>query len=257
MGEYNHLSKQIDKDIKDALFELGLTDKEIQVYLALIPLGTTGTSRLLDATGLHGQFVYQALSSLEDRGLAGYVLERGRKKFFAKAPSALVQVAEKHVATAQAVAKSLEQAALIPEEQTFEVVRGTESFVAHEFSLLREAAEGCELLVIGGAGDQFVKEMGSKLGAYEVERRKKKIRVRYIGSQDQLDALRKDKTNRGSFTYRVLPSAFTGLVNTNIWPEVLNLNTFAQPVTSFVLHNRTVAESYRGFFDVLWKMGKE
>ncbi|MEI7512544.1 MAG: helix-turn-helix domain-containing protein [Candidatus Uhrbacteria bacterium] len=247
----------IDKNIRAELISLGLAEKEAKVYLALIPLGTVGSSKLIEASELHGQFVYQALESLEARGLVGHVVERGRKKFFSRSPSALVQVAEKQVLAAQAVAKSLERAALIPANQTFEVVRGTESFVAHEFSLLRDAPEACELLVIGGAGDQFLKEMGEKLGSYEVERRKKKIRVRYVGSQDQVEALRKDKSNRGSFSYRVLPSAFTGLVNTNIWPEVVNLNAFAEPVTSFVLHSPTVAESYRGFFEALWKMGKE
>lgn len=247
----------IDKNIHNELVSLGLAEKEAKVYLALIPLGSVGSSKLIEASGLHGQFVYQALESLEERGLVGHVVERGRKKFFSRPPSALVQVAEKQVTTAQAVAKSLEKAALIPADQTFVVVRGTESFVAHEFDLLHDAPEGCELLVIGGAGDQFAKEMGDKLGSYEVERRKKKIRVRYIGSQDQVEALRKDKSNRGSFSYRVLPSVFTGLVNTNIWSDVVNLNTFAQPVTSFVLNSPTVAESYRGFFEALWKMGKE
>lgn len=248
----------IDKTtIRYELISLGLAEKEAKVYLALIPLGTVGSSKLIEASGLHGQFVYQALESLEERGLVGHVVERGRKKFFSRPPSALVQVAEKQVTAAQAVAKSLEQAALIPADQTFEVVRGTESFIAHEFALLRDAPEGCELLVIGGAGDQFANEMGDKLGSYEVERRKKKIRVRYIGSQDQLGALRKDNTSRSFFAHRVLSSSFTGLVNTNIWPEVVNLNTFAKPVTSFVLKSPTVAESYRGFFEALWRMGKE
>ena len=80
---FMNASKNLDKDIEYSLERLGLDPKESAVYCALLRLGTVGTSHLLDATGLHGQYVYQALARLEERGLAAHAIVRGRKKFHA------------------------------------------------------------------------------------------------------------------------------------------------------------------------------
>ena len=144
----------------------------------------------------------------------------------------------------------------LPTESTFETYQGLEAFIAHEEELLRLASKRDELLVIGGNGDYFMESMGESYGAYEFTRRKKEIRVRYIGSKDQVAQLQKNEANRFLFEARVLPGVFTGLVNTNIWPGVVNLNMFGTPVTSFVLKSPDVATSYRSFFEALWSMAK-
>ena len=81
------MSKNLDdnknKELLVHLEQLGLSDKEARVYLALLPRQDTGTSNLIRATGLHGQFVYAALDRLEELGLAKHVIQNGRKKFSA------------------------------------------------------------------------------------------------------------------------------------------------------------------------------
>lgn len=247
----------LDKNKLRELQQLGLSEKEGLVYTSLLSLGKVGTSKVVQDTGLHGQFVYQALASLEDKGLAGHVIIRGRKKFHAKHPRALVHIAEQRARTAQVIVKDLESLLSLPPDQAFEVYQGIESFVAHEEELLQRAPKGCEILVIGGEGDQFLDAMGQSLGAYEALRRKKEIGVRYLGSLHQKEVLQKSRGNRFLFRYRILPGLFTALVNTNIWPNALNLNIFSKPVTSFLINSREVADSYREFFETLWKMGKD
>jgi len=62
------MSKKVDdnsdRDLLKKLEELGLTEKEGLVYMALLPRQDTGSSKLIRATGLHGQFVYDALAHL-------------------------------------------------------------------------------------------------------------------------------------------------------------------------------------------------
>ncbi len=246
----------IDKNLSHELERLGLAAKEAAVYLALIELGTVGSSKIIEATELHGQFVYQTLAKLEARGLVSHAIVRGRKKFQASHPKMLVRLAERHIRLAEDVAKSIETRLSIPAESSFETYQGEEAFIAHEQELLTRASPGCEILVIGGTGDQFQDLLGSMLGAYEHVRREKEIRVRYLGSEDQREGLKKDLANRFLFDARVLPASFTGLVNTNIWPDVVNFNTFGNPVTSFVLQSQAVAESYRSFFEGLWNIAR-
>ena len=251
-----YISNMLDKKLETQLEQLGLTAKESAVYLALLELGTVGTSKILDATKLHGQYVYQALTSLEVKGLVSHAIVRGRKKFQANHPKMLVRVAEQQTRLAEDLVQRLEAMNRLPSDSAFEVYQGQEAFIAHEEELLRMAPPGSELLIIGGAGDHFAELMQASLGAYEFTRRQKNIKIRYVGSQDQAEALKKSTGARFLFEARVLPGSFTGLVNTNIWPEIVNFNTFGTPVTSFVLKSKLTAESYRSFFETIWKMGK-
>jgi sugar-specific transcriptional regulator TrmB len=252
------MSEKFDKNkqegsVKD-LQKLGLGEKEAAVYLALLELGTVGSSKIIAQTGLHGQYVYAALATLEQKGLVQHAVERGRKKFSAKHPKTLVRLIDEQKRLADGLAERLQAQIILPPGQQFEVFQGVESFVAHEFELLERVPERSELLIIGGSGDQFAKTMGERLSAYETLRIKKELGVRYVGSSDQRDDLEKHKRERDFFEYRVLPGLFTGLVNTNIWPHAVGFNTFGTPVTAFVMENPAIADSYRQFFETLWNL---
>src|SRR3989338_9941491 len=135
------MSNKIDKEENTGLLkkleELGLSGKEARVYLALFPRRDTGTSNLILATSLHGQFVYAALAKLEDLGLAKHVIQGGRKKFSANAPARLMSLIEEKRLAAQSVAKELQSRFAGAHEQDFEVYQGESAFIAHQMDLLR------------------------------------------------------------------------------------------------------------------------
>lgn len=243
-------------NIIGGLKKLGLNEKEADVYVALLELGTVGSSKIINKTGLHGQYVYTALLTLEKKGLVQHAIERGRKKFSAKNPKTLVRLIDEQKHLADELAERLQERMILPPQQQFEVFQGAESFIAHEFELLSRAVKGSELLIIGGSGDAFTKTMGERLGPYEELRIKKEVRVRYIGSEGQHNDLEESKNVRAHFEYRVLPGLFTGLVNTNIWLDALCFNLFGNPVTAFVMGNSLVAGSYRQFFETLWRLSR-
>ncbi len=249
-----NIDKNENGEIKADLKSLGLGEKEGIVYVALLGLGETGSSKIIKKTELHGQFVYTALESLEQKGLVQHLLKRGRKKFSAKNPKMLVQLIDRQKRMAEEVAEKLNEMILIPARNEFEVFQGKESYMAHELDLLNQAPEECELLIIGGAGDKFSENMEDEIRAYEKIRLAKKISIRYLGSADQKEHLEKSKKTRQFFNYHVLPGLFTGMVNTNIWPEAIGFNIFGEPVTNFTISSRVIAGSYKQFFETLWKL---
>ncbi|NTU98824.1 hypothetical protein HGA64_02355 [Candidatus Falkowbacteria bacterium] len=248
--------ENIKKDVITSLGKLGLTDKEAAVYLALLSLGEVGSSKIISHTALHGQYVYQALDSLESKGLAQHVIKRGRKKFSAKSPNRLASLIDQQKRLADNVVTQLQSMIVLPPAQQFEIFQGEESFIAHEFELLDLASEHSELLVIGGEGDNFYQVMGHELIRYEKIRSKKNIKIKYLGSEAQRETLSKSKSDRRLFEYKLLPGMFTGLVNTNIWSNCIGLNLFGEPVTAFVMKNQQIADSYKQFFNALWQMAK-
>jgi sugar-specific transcriptional regulator TrmB len=248
MFDENILNKQLQT--------LGLDKKSASVYLSLLQLGEVGSSKLIQHTGLHGQYVYQSLEKLEKAGLSQHIVKHGRKKFSAKSPNTLIRVAEERKLQAEDLATKLNELMVLPTEQTFEVFQGKDSYTSNEFYLINYATENCELLIIGGSADRFNEEMGSTLKEYVKIQERKNISVRYIGSDDQRDVMPELHGPRKNFQIKYLPGLFTGQVNTNIWPDTLSFNIYGEPVTRFTMHSKVIAESYKQFFETLWKLAQ-
>ena len=260
------MSRNIDEKIIGELKKLGLTEKEAAVYIALLGKGWVGSSKIIDATGLHGQFVYQALGGLEEKGLVQHVMQRGRKKFSANPPERIETLVERQRLAAKDAIHSLRSLTGKTTSQQFEVFQGNESYVAHEFDLLERAMAGCEIQIIGGEegresdrvkGGAFLKTMGERMNEYERKREAKKIRVRYLGGENQRMNLAWYRSNRKYFEFRILPGLTTGLVNTNVWPDAVSFNMFGSPVIAFMIINADIATSYQEFFETLWRLGRD
>ena len=247
------MSKIIDdSDLLKKLKALGLSEKEGKVYLALLPRQDTGTSKLIRATGLHGQFVYLALERLEALGLAKHVIQNGRKKFSANTPQRLLSLVEEKRLAAHSVARELQQRFIGAHAQDFEIFQGESAFIAHEFNLLEEMPEGSIIDVLGGGGGNYIKTMSTEMEEYDRLRNSRNIKVRYISAAAQGESLRAMAATRQNFEYRVFPHLEKGLVDTDIWPNKVILNFFGTPLLSFTLTSQEIADSYRQFFEALW-----
>lgn len=241
------------KELLANLEDLGLTNKEARVYIALLPLHNTGASKLIEATGLHGQFVYTALARLEKLGLARHIIQNGRKKFNAGAPERILALVEEKKRSAESVMLQLGKLLAGPHRQSSEVCEGRDAFVAQEFAVLEKTGEGGEIMVLGGGGDAYISLLGQEMNEYEKVRIAKRITLRHISTPERRNYLKIMAQTRGFFDYRVLQDAAPG-VNVCIYPGGLVFQLFGEPVTSFTLINKEVSDGYRRFFEVLWGM---
>ena len=76
------------------LKELGLTDNESKVYLALLQFGTLSPTKLAEKTGLHRSYIYDTLERLLERGIVNTLLLDNRKTYQAVDPKALREIFE-------------------------------------------------------------------------------------------------------------------------------------------------------------------
>jgi sugar-specific transcriptional regulator TrmB len=252
------MSKNIDENIEnnilDDLFSLGLKGKEAQIYLALLKLGEVGTTKICRETSLHRQFVYQFLDSLEKKGLVQHVLFRGRKRFSAKNPEVLSSLLEQKKKVTERLIQNVKKVVTVPQEQVTELNQGDDSYVISAFKLLEETKEGSTILIISGKGDRYINILGDRFIEYERLRKKKNILIKYIGSSSQKDEL--ENRSRGLFDFRLLQGDFSDITNTVIFPELITLDTFGVPVTQTIVYNPAVADGYKEFFDALWDLAK-
>ncbi len=244
-----------DKDLLKQLESIGLTEKESRVYLALLPRHDAGSSKLISATGLHGQFVYDALNRLEKLGLAKHVIQNGRKKFSANPPLRLLSIVEEKRLAAQNIARQLQERYSGKHEQDFEVFQGETAFMMHQYDMLERVPQDSEVVAICGPTENFLATLGEgESDEFEAARVKKGLRVRYIGMESMRPRLAEARKWRKLWEYRIFPGTSTGLVDTDIWPDNLTFNIFGDPVLSFTITNKAVAEGYKEFFESLWKL---
>src|SRR3989338_2570320 len=159
---------------------LGLSDKEAKVYLDLLtreqPVGTS-------------------------------------KRFAAASPSRLELLAEQKKKLASEVAHDLSLLVRANHFQDFEFYQGEDAFIAHELDELGSASSNEEWLIVGGSGDRFREIMEDQLGDYDTARERKKISIRYIGSEEQSEELRKIVSARPLFKARILKKFDRSIVN--------------------------------------------
>ncbi len=246
-----HLEKRLE--------EFGLSKKEAQVYLALLPYRDIGSSKLIRATGLHGQFVYNALERLEELGLAKHVTQNGRKKFSANTPARILSLLEEKKLSAQTVVRELQKRFIGAHEQDFEIFQGPSAFVAHQFDLFARAPKNSTIDVIASETERYQTTMEEE-GAWEECIRvqtEKNIKIRFLGSEAQRERLERRDRREPLWTYRIFPGQSTGLTNTDIWHDNITLNIFGDPLVSFTFTSKVVADGYREFFNALWNLSSK
>ena len=71
------------------LEEIGLTKTEIKIYLALLKLGQSTTTKIVKEARIHASKVYEFLNKLIQKGLVSYVIKSNKKHFTATDPENL------------------------------------------------------------------------------------------------------------------------------------------------------------------------
>ena len=213
-----------------------------------------GASKLIVATKLHGQFVYDALTRLEELGLARHMLVAGRRRFTAAPPTQILSILEAKRVAARSLVADLESH--VPDSPTArpEVYEGRDAFIAHELALMEIATPGSELLILGGGGSLYIETLGRDASEHERLRVEKDIHIRYLSPTGQDNYLKIMSQSRKHFTYRILPHLVPGLVDQHIWPEISEFLVFGATPVAFVYKNAQVAESQRQYFDFLWAL---
>lgn len=82
--------------------ELGLSQREFQVYIALVELGQSSVARIAKRAKLVRTTTYSLLDSLVERGLASIERRHGASSYLPASPEALVALAEEKVRAANA-----------------------------------------------------------------------------------------------------------------------------------------------------------
>lgn len=234
------------------LKEIGMTDTEIKVYLALLRQGATSAGKIVEETGVYRKNLYDSLNKLIDKGLVSYVVENKIKIFQAKSPENLEKYLEEKKAKIeeqkQEIQKNIAEMKSLfkktPAEIESEIYRGTEGIK----TILKECLNYKEVLFIGATGD-----VENRLPYFWPQYNKKREKM---GCKWKLllvhEAKNKNITKSKLYEYKVLPEILSGLNVIYIYGDyVANVIWLEKPV-AFVIKHKTLSNNYKKYFNFLW-----
>jgi len=235
------------------LKEIGLTETEIKVYLALIKIGATSAGRIVEETGVYRKNLYDTLNRLIEKGLVSYVIENKIRFFQAKSPENLEKYLDEKKAKIEEQKHEIK--ATISEMNSFfskapveiesEIYRGTEGIK----TILKECLNYKEVLFIGATGD-VEKRLPYFWPHYNKKREKLKCRWKLLLVYESRN---KKITKSNYYEYKILPKILSGLNVIYIYGDyIANVLWMEKPVT-FVIKHKTLANNYRKYFDYIWK----
>lgn len=243
---------------KSALSELGLTDHEITVYLALIELNESLASTIAEKIRLNRTHTYDILESLISKGLVSYVIKNNRKYFKATHPNKLLESIKEKEKYLKQQEENIKQ--LIPqllslkqptEEKTkVEIFHGKEGIKTIYNDILRKTKK---YYVLGATG-KIAEIMQFYFPHHEKERIKKRIKLKLLFNES---ARGKDiATKRDYAEIRFLPSEYSSPVPITIYNNRIVTLIWTEPL-AIVVDNKEVANTYQQYFDLLWRISKE
>jgi len=100
------MTEEINKE--DALRELGLTEREVRVWLAMLGIGASTAAEIAKKAKMNRISTYDILKRLVYIGIAGYVIRNNVKYFQAVEPSRLITILEERKQKIESVLPELE-----------------------------------------------------------------------------------------------------------------------------------------------------
>ena len=235
--------------IEQVLQELGLSQGETKVYLALLKLGNTTVARIKEETQLHRTTIYDFLESLINKVLVSYVIKDGIKYFEAASPKHLEAYLKEKEELLRKTIPELEQLqTAIKPELKVEVYRGKKGFKTFMANLPQPKIK--EFLAFGVDELKFMNKFPVIMNNYFKQEKKFGIKERIIAEEGTTFVHK-----ASHITYKFIPKEFFPPTPTAIYGNKVGFLVW-DPLNVVVIENKDLADSYRKWFNLLWKTAK-
>jgi len=242
-------------DMDTKIFEkLGLTRTEIDIYIALLELGTSSAGVILEKTNLPSSTVHRDLNSLIEQGIISFILEGKRKVYQATEPEHFLNFLEEKKKKFEEILPELKEKQREGIKKEFASVYKGIRGIKEVYTIMINA-KGKEYNTFGG-GPITVEIMGFTW--WEILH-KKRVANKLPSRQVFDESVKwggKDIAKNPLTKIRYVDKEFAQFQETVIVGDFVAIAVFSENPYAFLIHDKNVAESYRKHFELLWKTAK-
>lgn len=236
-----------------SLKNLGLTEKEAEVYITLLQTPKSTAYSIAKKSGLKRPTVYVVLEDLINKGIATKTFREKMSLYTAIHPKELFSVAAKKLQNAQLILPELEA---LSGEKDYKIkinyFEGTEGFRKLYKNKIK-TLEGDEIISFVGHNELGQENSIKYMDEFNNERVKKNIINRAIISDDQRNKKYIENPEKSLMDLRLVP---VEKFNNNISIDVYN--NFVEIISSknlqgILLENSEIAKTLKQIFEILWE----
>jgi len=233
-------------NINASLRTAGLTENESKVYLALLELGPSHAGIISQKTGLHRRVIYDTIEMLIKKGLIGYIKQNNKKLFQASQPERIQEIIQEKQ-------NSINEIMPLMQELFFKTKEKEETNFYKGKNGLKtvfedQLTENKEILILGASKEAF-EILPFYFKWYDIERVKKKIKVKIIASEDlgKKIPLAEIKYLKREYITPMAINIYKGKTAIILWKK--------EPL-AIVIKNKDISDSYKKYFELIWKSAR-
>ena len=232
------------------LEKIGLSPNETKCYLTLIKTGSASASELSRESGIHRVSIYDALRGLREKGLISQVTKANKMLFEAASPNNLSQIIEKKqndLESAKKIIPDLINKFNLPKEK--QEIRSFKGEVGVK-TIFEDMLNSKSEILDFGAEYKIKEYLKYYYPKWDKIRVKNKVKMRIIANIK----IKPVKIRLTEIKY--VPKEFTSSVSTYIYDNKVALVMWVENTVGIIIEHEKVAESYKNYFEYLWKMSK-
>ncbi len=251
--------------IQKYLTQLGFSENETRVYLALIEVGMAGANELSRAASVNRTTTYSVLENLVARGLVTTDQEKGRTQYTAGNPSSLLrsviherdaldqkeQLTNQLVELIEPLFRSKD--ANVPRLRFYDGNKNVEAMLFDNLPEWEKSMIANDGILWGYQDHTFVEEYMPWLKHHWVRNKKFDLQVRLFSNESELE-----QGLRGKVALRTIrPFPLDFQFDSTIWicgDYIILLMTHEKPHYAFELKDARFAGSLRMIFGLLWSL---
>lgn len=243
--------------IEQTLKEVGLTDNEARIYLALLKLGACLASDIAERTNLNRSDVYDRLNKLMKKGLVGFVIKNNRKYFQAATPDSLIgfvrdkkeELIQKEQKLRNILPELQKIVKTVSEKQEVNLYKDKVGIKTVLEDILKTLKKGDELLAYG-SDVNFYDVLEFYYPNFVKRRIKLGIKLKCVMSEENRIKLEMSEIRYVSKKH-YLP------VGTAIYGNKVVIFLLKETPTAVLIENKDIAEGYRDYFEWIWSLAKK
>ena len=237
----------------ETLNEIGLNDKEIKIYLALVKLGESGATKLSSLTKINRITIYGILNSLKNKGFVSSTIKAKKTQFIPAPPKSILELIKR---------KETRFSSIIPELQDLSgKIKCSSSTKLYEglksvYELMQE---------IFGSGQKVLSYGNLDLPEKFYEFDTKNLRNLRLNAKTEIrgitnklpEEFAKRKLWQKQTNARILKKLDKLTTWTYIYGNKVANITYEKELIGVVVDNEEIANTQRFIFEVLWEKSKK
>ena len=232
--------------------ELGFTERETKVYLALLELGLTKVGPITAKTKLQHSKIYETLDRLIEKGLASYIIISKTKHFQASAPQEILNLLEERKRKFKDIIEGLELKRKYSQSKQVAIVHeGFKSFKALFNHIAEELKRGDSYWAFAFKNEYNQPAPSLFLKKFHQHLEEKEIDDRLIGHVSVKTAIKNvfegNKKTKLRFTKNDTPLGVIIITN-----KVIHLMWGERP-TAIEITSEQIYQQYKMFFTEQWE----